>query len=139
MGPLGKLNFCDQFRFYPVGPAQSLHRAVKRIGVRLQLVQQLPNVGQGFVIEAAASLAHVDEPALVIVEPKHNGAEIGTAALGIGVAADHRFKSMGNFDLEPFTGAALLVEGSSFLCEDAFQSLMAGSVQESLAFAGEMF
>ena len=67
-----------------MGPAQRVHRAVKRIGVRLQLVQQLPNVGQGFVIEAAASLAHVDEPALVIVEPKHNGAEIGTAALGLG-------------------------------------------------------
>src|SRR5262249_11734892 len=117
---------------------ECLDLAMKWFLVGVDGFKFFPHGRERVVIETAARLTDVNQVPVLIIEAQHNRAEELAASLRLGVAGNHRFESVLDFHLEPFTAAAGFVKTVASFGEDAFQSLAAGYFEESLAVREEM-
>src|SRR5437868_4132681 len=108
-----------------------VHGPVKRIGLRIELRQQLPHVSQHLAIESRARLADVNQPALLVVESEHERSEIFPRSFRLGVSPDDTLNFFCDLDLQPFAAAFLLVTAAAALGDDALESLFLCNLIES--------
>src|SRR5437763_1072856 len=109
MCPLRKLDLGHQFRLKPMNFSKRFHWPVERVHLGLQVLQQRPYLGKCLPIEAATRLPHMDETALLVVQPKHYRSKMFARALRIGVAPDNALNPLCDFDLEPLAAAPFFV------------------------------
>src|SRR5437016_2669507 len=109
VGPFGKLDFCHQLRLDPVRAAGAVNLFAKGVYIGLQFLQQLPQSRMSGMSESAAGVAHVNEPAVLVIQPKNDRAEVLAAAARVGITADDALLAAGNFDLQPVARTLLHV------------------------------
>src|SRR5437879_12295955 len=78
----------------------------------------------------------MNEPSLLVVQPQHNGTEVGAAALWLRVSADHSLKPVRDFNLQPLPAAMLLVWTVALLGQDPLQALLASDFKECFPLLG---
>src|SRR4051812_14776390 len=61
VGPFGELNFRNEFGFNPMRTSRRFYLSEERTFVRLDLLQPFPEVGVRGGVEAAASVADMDQ------------------------------------------------------------------------------
>src|SRR5271157_4764812 len=74
--PLGEFDFGDQFWLHKMDRPRAFHLAEERTALGFQRVQAFPQRRVRFLSEAAAGVADMNQPALVIVKAQHNGPEV---------------------------------------------------------------
>src|SRR5260370_12799419 len=83
MSPLGKLDFRDKLRTDKLNFSQSADLAVKRILFRLDRLQTTKYFLKRLVIVTSANLSDLNESSLLVVQPKHQRAQLFPSPLRI--------------------------------------------------------
>src|SRR3954469_4104921 len=139
-GPLGELDFADEFRAHPVGVAAERTRRPRIEGARrlLERVEAAPQVDGGLVAKAGADLAGEHEAWAVVVADEQR-ADPDAAALRIGEPADDELLALRAFRLHPAAMAARLVRTIAQLRDNPFEADVARLLEERSAAALDMF
>src|SRR5258706_15482404 len=132
-GPFRVFDLGYKFRLHPVHLSECFHFSIKRILLRLPFLQQPPDFGERFLVEAAAGLAHMDQAGLFVIQAKYDRAKVYAAALRFSVSTDYGFEPVPDLYLYPFAAAALLVDAVALLSEDSFESLLASHFEQSFS------
>src|SRR5262245_54465052 len=102
--PVSETHFAHQPRLDPGRRLVELRPLRKRAGFLDERLEAGVNIGEGFLGEAAAGVADVDQ-VVALIDSEDHRAEIRPAALRRVEAGDYRFLPLPRLDLDPVRSA----------------------------------